>query len=125
MTTLTMGARDEEFILSEANGQLSRSNATLKSGQNLISGTLLEDDGTGKLIASSGDLNTAGDELTTPIAGVLCRTTDATDGDVEVAILDKDAEVKDAFLTYPAESTAGGEKAAAQASLLALGIKVR
>ncbi|MGR9252734.1 head decoration protein [Rhizobium leguminosarum] len=124
MTTLTMGERDEEFILSEANGQLSRSNATLKSGQNLKSGTLLKDDGTGKLIAATGSLNTAGD-LVTPIAGILCRTTDATGGDVSVSILDKDAEVKDAFLTYPTESTAGGEKAASKESLLALGIKVR
>ncbi|KEC73157.1 phage protein [Rhizobium leguminosarum bv. phaseoli CCGM1] len=124
MTTLTMGERDEEFILSEANGQLSRSNATLKSGENLKAGTLLKDDGTGKLIAATGSLNTAGD-LVTPIAGILCRTTDATGGDVSVSILDKDAEVKDAFLTYPTETTAGGEKAASKESLLALGIKVR
>jgi len=124
MTTLTMGERDEEFILSEANGQLSRSNATLKSGQNLKAGTLLKDDGIGKLIAATGSLNTAGD-LVTPIAGILCRTTDATGGDVNVSIIDQAAEVKDAFLTYPTESTAGGEKAASKESLRALGIKVR
>jgi hypothetical protein len=40
-------------------------------------------------------------------------------------ILDAHAEVKDGYLIYPDESTAGGEKAAAIASLLALGIKVR
>ncbi|RWO57135.1 head decoration protein [Mesorhizobium sp.] len=125
MTTQTMGARDEEFILAELDGALSRSNATLKLGENLAAGTVLEDDGAGKLIACSGDLNTAGDELVTPVAGILCRTTDATDADTDVAILDATSAVKDDLVVYPTESTAGGEKVAVVASLLALGIKVR
>ncbi|TIN41386.1 MAG: head decoration protein [Mesorhizobium sp.] len=124
MPTLTMGPRDEEFILAEIEF-ISRSNKTLKLGEDLAAGTVLEDDGTGKLIACSGDLNTAGDALVTAVAGILCRTTDATDADTEVAVLDWGAAVKDDFIVYPTESTAGGEKAAVIASLLALGIKVR
>ncbi|RWQ35517.1 MAG: head decoration protein [Mesorhizobium sp.] len=124
MTTQTMGARDEEFILAELDGALSRSNATLKLGENLAAGTVLEDDGAGKLIACSGDLATDG-TLVTAVAGILCRTTDATDADTDVAILDDTSAVKDDLVVYPTESTAGGEKVAVVASLLALGIKVR
>lgn len=124
MTTQTMGPRDEEFILAELDGGISRSNKTLKQGQDLEAGTVLQDYGDGKLIAHAGALNTAGD-VDVAVAGILCRNTDATDADIDVAIIDQDAAVKDAFLIYPTESTAGGEKAAVIASLLARGIKVR
>lgn len=124
MTTQTMGPRDEEFILAELDGGISRSNKTLKLGQNLEAGTVLQDYGDGKLIAHAGALNTAGD-VVVAVAGILCRTTDATDADTDVAVLDQDAAVKDPFLIYPTESTAGGEKAAVIESLASLGIKVR
>lgn len=124
MTTQTMGPRDEEFILAELDGGISRSNKTLKLGQNLEAGTVLQDYGDGKLIAHAGALTTAGD-IAVAVAGILCRTTDATNADTDVAVLDQDAAVKDAYLTYPTESTAGGEKAAVIESLLSLGIKVR
>jgi hypothetical protein len=49
----------------------------------------------------------------------------ATEADVDVAIIDNDAEVIGDLLIYPAESTAGNEQATTFESLRRLGIKVR
>lgn len=124
MATQTMGARAEEFILSEANGSRSREDGTVASGRSLTAGTLVQDNGSGKLVASDGNLNTDG-TVTTAVKGILLADVDATSADTAGAYLARDAEVKDAFLTYPTESTAGGEKDACQASLADLGIIVR
>ncbi|MEJ6845097.1 head decoration protein [Sinorhizobium fredii] len=124
MTVFTEAAHTAEFILSEANGHRSRENGTLASGENLPAGTVLQDNGAGKLIAFDGDTNTAG-SLVTEAAGILLAATDATDGDVEVAYVARDAEVNLKLLTYPAESTAGGEEADTIASLKLLGIITR
>ena len=124
MTVFTEAAHTGEFILSEANGNRSRENGTLASGQDLAAGTVVQDNGSGKLIACDGTLNTAGD-LVTAVAGILLAAGDATGGDLAVAYIARDAEVNDNLLTYPTESTAGGEKAATQASLATLGIIVR
>jgi hypothetical protein len=124
MTTLTQNPRNAEFILSEAAGTRSRENGTLKSGENLDAGTVLQDDGSGKLVAFTGDTNTAGD-LVTEAAGILINAVDATGGDQPCAYIARDAEVKLDIMTYPAESTAGGEKADTIASLKLLGIITR
>lgn len=124
MTTMTEGRHTAEFVLSEAEGQRSRENGTVASGQDLAAGTVVQDNGSGKLIACSGTLNTAGD-LVTAVAGVILAKADASAGDVDVAYIARDAEVNGNTLTYPTESTAGGEKAATKASLTSLGIIVR
>lgn len=122
-TTLTESARNAGFILSEANGNRSRENGTVASGQNLAAGTVLMDNGAGLLTALTA-AGTAGD-LDGDAVGILLNAVDASDDDVEGAYIARDAEVNGNSLTYPTESTAGGEKAATIASLAMLGIIVR
>lgn len=123
MTTFTETRHAAEFLLSEANGNRSRANGTLVSGQNLQAGTILMDDGSGKLTALTA-AGTAGD-LDGTVLGILLNDGDASGGDLAVAYIVRDAEVNGNLLTYPTESTAGGEEAAANAALTALGIIVR
>lgn len=124
MATLTESRHAGEFLISQANGNRSREVATVKSGQDLVAGQVVQFSA-GELIAASGDLDTAGD-LDTQVAGIIWDNVDATGGAVANCLyIARDAEVKDAALTYPDESTAGGEKAATVASLAALGIIVR
>src|SRR5262245_11206975 len=123
MATLTEGRHTAEFILSEANGNRSRENGTLVSGQNLKAGAILIDNGAGKLTAATA-VGTAGD-LDGDVEGILIEAVDATNGDMPCAYLARDAEVNQHALTFPTESTAGGEQAAAIAALLTLGIVCR
>ncbi|RWB85929.1 MAG: head decoration protein [Mesorhizobium sp.] len=124
MTTLTETVHDGEFLQSEANGFLSRESATVASGQVLKAGQVVEISA-GKLIAASGSLNTAGD-VVTEVEGILFQAVDASGGDVaDCVYIARDAEVKDDLITYPTESTAGGEKAATVASLEKLHIRPR
>lgn len=120
MTTLTETAHAAEFILSEANGQRSRANGTLVTGQDLAAGTVLMDNGSDKLTAFTASGETGDDAV-----GILLYNVDATDADVEVSYIARDAEVNLKLLTYPAETTDGGEEAATIASLAALNIITR
>jgi hypothetical protein len=124
MTVFTEAAHTAEFILSEANGQRSREEGTLASGQNLEAGTVLQLNGSSKLVAFDGDNNTAGD-LIDQAVGILLAAGDATGGDLKVAYIARDAEVNLKLLTYPAETTAGGQEADTIASLKLLGIIAR
>lgn len=126
MTIKTEGRHAGEFIVSEAEGTRSRDVVTVKSGENLVAGQVVQDDGSGNMIAADGALNTAGDALVTAVAGIMFDNVDASGGAVDNAVMiARDAEVNDEELTYPNETTAGGEKAATQASLKALGIITR
>ncbi|RWC25899.1 head decoration protein [Mesorhizobium sp.] len=125
MTTLTETVHAGEFLQSEANGFLSRDAATVASGQVLKAGQVVEFSA-GKLIACSGLLDTAGTSLVTDAAGVLFDAVDASAGDVaDCVYIAREAEVKDDLITYPTETTAGGEKAAVIASLKSLHIRPR
>lgn len=128
MTVFTEGRHAAEFILTEANGQRSRENGTVASGQKLVAGQVVQDNGSGKIIAADGLLNTAGD-VSTAVKGILIYPVDAsatgTNADTKAAYLARDAEVNGKCLTYPTETTAGGQKAAAIDSLRAIGIIVR
>lgn len=126
MTVLYEGRHAEEFLISEANGTRSRSVGTVKSGQGVLDpGTVVQDDGTGALVKVVGDIDSHG-EIDGGVAGVLCRRVDTTGGDVAgQPYIGRDAEVQGAALTYPDESTTGGEQAATDASLAKLGIIVR
>jgi hypothetical protein len=123
MTTFTEAAHAAEFILSEANGQRSRENGTLLTGLDLAAGTVVMDNGSGKLIVYTAGTVTDGgaDEA----AGILLYPCDSTDGDLAVSYLARDAEVNLKLLTYPAETTDGGEEANTIASLALLGIIAR
>lgn len=122
MTTFTEGVHACEFILSEANGSRSRENGTLDSGD-LAAGTVVMFSGT-KLVAFTATENTDG-SLVTEAAGILLYDADATSADRPVSYLARDAEVNLKLLTYPAETTSGGEEAHTIASLKKLGIIAR
>lgn len=124
MTTMNEARASAEFILSEANGQRSRESGTVASGQTLVAGQVVQDNGSGKLIAHDGLLNTAG-EVITAAKGIVMEAVDASGGDVAVAYIARDAEVNVNILTFPTESTAGGEQAGVTASLATLGIIAR
>lgn len=109
MATLTEAAHAAEFILSEANGARSRDAGTLDTGD-LAAGTVVEWSGS-KLIAYTGGSG--------GVAGILIYAADATDADVAVAYLARDAEVNGNLLT------SGASDDATDADLATLGIIVR
>lgn len=123
MTTLTEGRHAGEFIVSEANGDRSRNQATLVSGQDLAAGAVLG------LITASGKY-TAHDPVTPATDGsevaraILLAPTDASGGDQRCVVVDLDAEVDGGALTWHA-TISGPQKAAGIAALLTHGIKVR
>jgi hypothetical protein len=122
-TSYTEGRHAAEFILSEANGARSRENGTLVSGQDLAAGTVVMDNGAGKLTAyTAGSVTDGG---TDEAAGILLYAVDASDGDVACSYLARDAEVNLKLITYPDESTAGGEEDNTIASLALLNIIAR
>jgi hypothetical protein len=127
MTVFTEGRHAAEFILSEANGQRSRKNGVVSSGQNLVAGQLVQLSGT-ELVAKDENLETDG-SVTTAVEGILLEPVNAsstgTNADTPAAYIARDAEVNVNLLTFPAESTAGGEQAACIAGLALLGIIAR
>lgn len=119
MTTFSEGNHDAEFILSEANGNRSRDNVEVASGQNLAAGTVVGYDGGSRMIAWTGDEFTNGEE--DECAGILIAATDATTGGhKKAAIIARDAEVNINLLTFPA-----AKQAIMIQSLKRLGIIVR
>lgn len=122
MTALSEGRHASEFILSEANGNLSREKGTLASGQNLSAGTVLM--GPSTALTALTAVGTAGD-LDGTVIGILIGNVNATSGDTPAAYLARAAEVIDGSLIYPTESTGGGEKVAAVSALKTIGIIVR
>ncbi len=124
MTTKTEPLHAGGFIVSEANGFRSREAKTVLSGQNLVAGEVVQLSGT-KLITADGSLDTA-DDVVTAVVGIMHAAVDASSADVENAVyIARDAEVVDADITYPDETSAGGEKVATVASLAALHIIAR
>ena len=117
------GIRDTGFVLSEANFHRSRDNIIIASGSGVVkAGTLL-----GKVTASgkfkpSPATGATGEE--TAVALPL-YTVDATDADVPVAAITRQAEVKKGFLTYEATVNDDTKKAAKATQLAGVGIIVR
>ena len=94
-------AHAAEFILSEANGQLSREGADVSAGQNLAAGTVVMMGGSGTLVAYTGDEITNGTD--DEAVGVLINPVDTTDGVVKKgAYIARNAEVNVNLLTFPA-----------------------
>ena len=125
MVIKTEGQHAGEFIVSEGNGSISREAGTLLTDADMyVDGTVLVDDAAGKLARLTGDAGALGTGV--EIAGILIGNWDASAGDIAgVPYLARLAEVNDAELTYPEESTAGGEKDAAVAALATLNIITR
>jgi hypothetical protein len=126
MTTFTESRHAAEFIMSEAAGHRSRDNATLLSGQNLQAGTVLTLDVSStpsSKVFKAWDGSRDSDETHDPYpTAILLNDGDASDGNLAVAVIARDAEVNKNLLTYPTQS----EEEADMIRLLALvGIIVR
>lgn len=119
MTALTEKHHAGGFLMSEANGNRSRDNGTLNSGQNLEAGAVLKRSGGA---GSDWTAITAGAE--TSAAAILLAPVDASGGDTPCAVIVRAAEVNGNELVYPDVSPAVDEDAVATA-LAALGVIVR
>lgn len=113
-TKLTQVPRVEEFLLSEANGYLSRDEVTVTlQASAMKSGTVMSKlTATGKWVPYD-DVGTDGSEVA---SGVLYTAQPAGTGDVKAVMFVRDCEVVRAALT--------GLNANGEADLLAKGIKV-
>lgn len=125
MTTYNEPIRPLEFLISEANGHLSREQVTLLAAQgDLLAGTVMAKvTATGKYIPYDDDLNgtTAGAGIA---AGILCYPAANNAADQIVTIIARQAEVRLAMLQWEASNDAG-EKTAGLVELNALGIRER
>lgn len=117
------GLHTAEFLVSESKLYRSREVGTLKAGQSVKAGEVLAMDGT-DLVALPGILD-SGLALDTPVVGIAYAAGGGTAATPNFVYIARDAEVSDARLTYPDETSPGGERAATIASLAALGIIVR
>jgi hypothetical protein len=101
MTVLTEGQRAAEFLLTEANGTLSREAGTLVTGQSVVDGQALVDNGSGKLTAATGA--NSGGTSTETWRGFVIGDHDATAADKKnVPYVARLAEVKATKITkYP------------------------
>lgn len=121
MATMTEALRTGEFILSEANGTISREEITVVSGQDLAAGTVV-----GKITASGkytayDDDNVDGSQTA---AGILYAAVDASGGDAKGVIIARHAEVSTDLLTWAGTNDAG-DITAGKADLAALDIILR
>ncbi len=126
MESFTDKPRPLAFILSEANGLLSRDTVTIVSGAGkLEAGTVLgKITASGKYIASP-NAQVAGSEGAETASAVLAYAVDATSADVEAVVVNKDAEVKEPVLLFHASVNDATKRNAKLTQLRAVGIKAR
>ncbi len=120
MTTLTQGIQTGEFLLSEANGMLSREKVTvtIAGAVALPSGTVLgKITATGKYVAWATGL---GDTVGGVASAVLYNPLPGTNGDIKATVFARDCEVIGTMLNAGVALSADGI-----ADLLAVGIIVR
>lgn len=111
---LTETAHPAEFILSEANGQRSREEATVPAGQEISAGEVISINTAGEMVHWDAGTSVAAH-------GVAIYAADATSAAVaHVAYIARDAEVNGNLLDYPAN-----QLAAAVADLALVNIRVR
>ena len=129
MTVFEEGRHPGEFILSEASGSRSRESAVIAEGSGVIApGTVL---GVYTSGANEGKYTPSPDAAEDPDVGnqtavaVALYGCDATEGDQEIAILRRDAEVKQDVLSYAASVDDDTKRAAKAEQLRAVGIIVR
>lgn len=122
MTIVSPGPRPLMFLLTEARGQRSRGNRTIPSGSGVIvSGQVCS------TLTSSGaakPLAPAAADGTQNADSISMYRYDSTGAAVMGAFIERDAEVKEEELVWPAGITAP-QKAAAIAALKAVGIIIR
>lgn len=127
MTTLTEGRHPGEAILSEANFHRSRDNITIPAGTGVVpAGTVL-----GEVTANPGQFvpsphaEVAGVEGAETAKAMNIHAVDATDADVSVAAITRDAELNGACLEFEATVDDDAKKATKSEQLAAAGIIVR
>lgn len=119
MTTLTQGRQPGEFLISEANGTLSRDTVTVKSGQSLKAGEVFELDNDSKAVVFNNDSDFGA-------AGVMFDAVDASSADTVGVAIVRLAEVKaDALIVNSDDSDSTVTKTHAIASLAKLNIIAR
>jgi hypothetical protein len=117
---LTEGTHAGEFIVTEANGHMSREKITVVSGQDLAAGAVL-----GKITASGKytAVAPAASDGSESAAGILYEAVDASGGDESGVAILRDAEVNNEELGWG--SLNAGQKTTAKSQLKTLGIFVR
>ena len=127
MTTLTEGRHPGEVILREANGTRSRDNIIIPAGTGVVAaGTVL-----GEITAAPGtfvpspNASTGGIEGAEMAKAINIHEVDATDRDVSVAALSRDAEVNGSCLEFEATVDDDTKKDAKATQLAAVGLIVR
>lgn len=126
MTKFTEGRHPGEFILSEANFHRSRGSVTIVSGSGVVKGgTVIGKITANSKFAPSPNAQTVGIEGAETAKAITIYDVDATSADVEVAVIDNDAEVKGFALTYDASVNDAAKKATKATQLAAVGIRVR
>ncbi len=122
----TMLSRPMAFLLSEAEGMRSRTGLTIAAGSGkLEAGTVIGRISASGKFAASGNAVVAGAEGAESGVAVLGYAVDATDADVDVAAIDRDAEVKTPELKFAASVDSAAKITAKLAQLDAVGIRAR
>lgn len=112
---------NEGFIISEANGRLSRKSITVAQAAEIVkAGTVLGERDDGKFAI----LDPNSSEGETAAKGVLCSDVDSTAGDADGVMIDRLAEVREDDLVW-IDGITDNQKTTAKTELLALNIKVR
>lgn len=126
METFTESARPLAFLLSEANGLLSRDTVTIASGAGkLEAGTALGQVTASKKYVASPHTEVAGIEGAETAVAVLAYPVDATAADVEAVVVNKDAEAKAPMLVFHASVNDATKRNAKLTQLRSVGIKAR
>ena len=126
METFTEKARNLAFLLSEANGYLSREVLTIKSGAGVLeAGTLLGKITVGGKYVPSPNAEVVGKEGAETAVAILGYGVDATDADVDVLCVTNDAEVKEPMLIFDASVDDSTKRTAKLTQLRAVNIKAR
>lgn len=125
-TTFTETPRDLAFILSEANGLLSREVLTIKSGSGkLKAGTVIGMVTADSKYVPSPHAETVGKEGAETAKAILAYEVDATSADVQAVCVTNDAEVKNLMLVFDASVNDAGKRATKLTQLRAVTIKAR
>lgn len=117
MTTKTEAQHQGEFLISEANGSLSRESGTLTAGQKVVDGQVLKLVG-GKLVEAAGTLDSSNNS-TEVIVGIAYGAWDASSSgplgsvDRTIPYIARLAEVFNSKVTYHESGTNAAAKTAA------------
>ena len=124
MTEFIEGRHAGEAVLHEANGSRSRDSITIPAGTGVVEpGTVLGVDPSGNYVPSA-TVDGEGDGTEIAVA-MNIHGVDATDADVVVAAITRDAELNGACLVFEASVDTDAKKLAKTAELAEVGIIVR